>query len=305
MAASTNSPNATTNDMEREVVITRVFDAPRELVFRAWTDRKHLARWWGPKGWTNPVCEADVRPGGAWRIVMRAPDGGEYPCGGVYREIVEPERLVFTNIATDGEGKPLLDGLTIVTFAEHGGKTKLTLQTRATGLVSYAGQMLKGMEAGWTQSLERLAEELAVAAREIVVTRVFDAPRELVFQMWTEPQHIAQWWGPKGFTITIQEMDVRPGGIWRFIMHGPDGRDYQNEIVYVEIAKSERLVYDHVSPPQFHVTATFADQAGKTEITMRMLFESAAVRDRVAAEFDAVEGLNQTLQRLADLLRRT
>jgi uncharacterized protein YndB with AHSA1/START domain len=147
--------------MEREVVITRVFDAPREMVFRAWTDPTHVARWWGPAGWTNPVCELDVRPGGAWCIVMRAPDGGEYPCGGVYREIVEPGRLVFTNIAMDAEGKHLLEGLTTVTFAEHEGKTRLTLETRATGLVPYAGQMLKGMEAGWTQSLERLAGELA------------------------------------------------------------------------------------------------------------------------------------------------
>jgi uncharacterized protein YndB with AHSA1/START domain len=161
MAASNAGSNAAANFGEREVIITRVFDAPRELVFQAWTDPKHLARWWGPKDWTNPVCEVDVRVGGAWRIVMRAPDGGEYPCGGVYREIVPPERLVFTNIAMDKDGNPLLDGLTTVTFAEEGSKTKLTLRTRATGLVPFAPQMLSGMEMGWTQSLERLASELA------------------------------------------------------------------------------------------------------------------------------------------------
>jgi uncharacterized protein YndB with AHSA1/START domain len=90
---------------KREVVITRVFDAPRGLVFKAWTDPKHMAQWWGPRGFTNPICELDARVGGAWRIVMRSPAGIEYPCGGVYREIVEPERLVFTNIATDNDGK--------------------------------------------------------------------------------------------------------------------------------------------------------------------------------------------------------
>src|SRR3981081_2563312 len=89
------SPNASNSEMDREVVITRVFDAPRALVFRAWTDPQHLARWWGPQGFSNPVCETDVRIGGAWRIVMRGPDGAEYPGGGVYREIVVPERLVF------------------------------------------------------------------------------------------------------------------------------------------------------------------------------------------------------------------
>lgn len=155
------SPRGVAQPREREVVITRIFDAPRELVFEAWIDPKHLARWWGPKTFTNPVCEVDARVGGAWHIVMRGPDGSEYPCGGVYREIVKPERLVFTNIATDKEGKPILDGLTTVLFAEHGGKTKLTLQTRAVALVEYAVAYLAGMEAGWTQSLEKLAEQFA------------------------------------------------------------------------------------------------------------------------------------------------
>src|ERR1700722_9157906 len=143
------------NAAERELVIDRVFDAPPEIVFKVWTEPAHLARWWGPKGFTNPVCEVDPRVGGAWRIVMRAPNGAEYPCGGVYREIVKPERLAFPNVALDKEGKPIIDGFTTVTFAEHGGKTKLTLRTRGVALVSYAAQMLEGMEAGWTQSLER------------------------------------------------------------------------------------------------------------------------------------------------------
>ena len=120
--------------------------------------------WWGPRVFTNPICESDARVGGAWRIVMRSPDGVEYPCGGVYLEIVEPERLVFTNIATDKEGNRLLDGLTTVTFAEHGSKTKLTLQTRAVALVAAAAAALEGMEAGWTQSLESLTEHLVAMA---------------------------------------------------------------------------------------------------------------------------------------------
>ena len=149
--------SAPASAVKREVVITRVIDAPRDLVFKAWIDPKRMAQWWGPRGFTNPICELDARVGGAWRIVMRSPAGIEYPCGGVYREIVEPERLVFTNIATDNEGNPVLDGLTTVIF----GKTKLTLQTRAVALVAHATAYLAGMEAGWTQSLERLAEELA------------------------------------------------------------------------------------------------------------------------------------------------
>jgi uncharacterized protein YndB with AHSA1/START domain len=151
------------NHAERDVVIPRLFDASPAAVFKAWTDPRQLKLWWGPHGFTNPVCEVDARVGGAWRIVMRAPDGTDYPCGGIYREIVAPERLVFTNIATDKDGQPILDGLTTVLFAAQGDKTKLTLQTRAVALVGYAAAYLAGMEAGWTQSLDRLAAELARA----------------------------------------------------------------------------------------------------------------------------------------------
>jgi uncharacterized protein YndB with AHSA1/START domain len=141
---------------EREITITRVFDAPRELVFKAWTDPKHRAQWWGPKGFTNPVCEFDARVGGALRIHMRAPDGNVYPMKGVIQEIVASERLVFTNIAIDAAGNHLLEGLTTVTFAEAGGKTRLTLHTRGAAMVEYAVAYLQGMEMGWTQSIDKL-----------------------------------------------------------------------------------------------------------------------------------------------------
>jgi uncharacterized protein YndB with AHSA1/START domain len=136
--------------------------------------------------------------------------------------------------------------------------------------------------------------------REILVTRVFDAPRELVFKAWTDPKHLAHWWGPNGFSITTSEMDFKPGGVWRFVMDGPDGRDYQNEQVYVEIAESERLVYRHASDPQFLMTVTFADDGGKTKLTARMVFESAGLRDKTVKACGAVEGLRQTLGRLGE-----
>ncbi len=142
--------------------------------------------------------------------------------------------------------------------------------------------------------------------REISLTRVFDAPRELVFAAWTEPRHVAKWWGPEGFTNTIAEMDVRPGGTWRFVMHGPDGTDYRNESVYDEVVQPERLVLTHLSGPRFQMTATFEKEGGgegeKTRLSVRMVFESAELRDQVAREFGAVEGLAQTLGRLAGYL---
>jgi uncharacterized protein YndB with AHSA1/START domain len=147
--------------MEREIEITRIFDAPRELVFDAWTDPEHMVQWWGPSVFTNHSCELDVRPGGAWQIVMRSPDGTDFRCQGVYSEVVKPERLIFTNDAVDQNGQPLLKGFTTVKFADQGGKTRLTLQTRAIGLVDLAPQMLRGMEQGWSQSLDKLAGHLA------------------------------------------------------------------------------------------------------------------------------------------------
>ena len=148
----------------RECVIERVFDAPRELVWKAFTEVEHLKHWWGPKGFTNPVCEIDARAGGSLRIHMRGPDGGVYPMKGVIREIVPPERLVFSNIALDAAGNHLLEGLTTVVFAEENGKTKLTLKTRAGAVAEMAAVYLQGMEIGWTQSIDRLQEFVTTSA---------------------------------------------------------------------------------------------------------------------------------------------
>jgi len=147
------------------------------------------------------------------------------------------------------------------------------------------------------------------ADREMVLSRVFDAPRDLVYSVWTDPAHLAQWWGPDGFTITTHSLDFQPGGHWRFIMHGPDGRDYQNHIVYVEIAPPERLVYKHVpekgtEPVSFETTVTFTEQSGKTEVTMRALFPSPAALEHVVKTYGALEGGKQHLGRLGEYVAR-
>lgn len=158
-----NSP--ATKPAEREPVITRIFDAPRELVFSAWTDPKHVAQWWGPKGFTTPVCELDVRPGGAFLIHMMGPDGVVYLTRGVFHEVVEPARIVFTTGAFENEaGDPGLEVLHTVTFAEHeGGKTKLTLQASVVRSAPEVAEALDGMEEGWNESLDRLADTLKEA----------------------------------------------------------------------------------------------------------------------------------------------
>jgi uncharacterized protein YndB with AHSA1/START domain len=147
---------STTEKPTRELTLTRIFDAPRSLVFQAWTDPALLAKWWGPKTFTNPVCEFDARPGGRIHIDMCAPNGTVYPMTGKVLEVVDGERLVFTSFAEDHDGNTLIEGHTIVTFEDLGAKTKVTIQARAAAIVPIAVDMLKGMEAGWTGSLEKL-----------------------------------------------------------------------------------------------------------------------------------------------------
>jgi uncharacterized protein YndB with AHSA1/START domain len=139
--------------------------------------------------------------------------------------------------------------------------------------------------------------------REIVLTRLLDAPRELVYEAWTNPEHLPRWWGPRGFTATTQEIDVRVGGQWRFILSGPDGTDYPNVIEYRELVRPERIVYAHGAdePDMFDVTVTFTEEDGKTRVTSRMVFPTKEERAATAA-FGAVELGNQTLERLAEHL---
>ncbi len=137
-----------------ELVLTRNFNAPRELVYKVCTDRKHLARWWGPHGFTTKIREMDVKAGGAWRYAMRAPDGNEYPFDGVYREVKEPDRLVFDGTI---HGSPEQRVWTEVTFTDREGKTEITVRQ----LYSFESDATRGARIGWNQQFDRLAEFLA------------------------------------------------------------------------------------------------------------------------------------------------
>jgi uncharacterized protein YndB with AHSA1/START domain len=165
-----------------------------------------------------------------------------------------------------------------------------------------------------TQGKEKAAAtsriDLERNPRAIVGTREFDAPRALVFSAWTDPKHLAQWWGPFGFTTTTSSFDFRPGGHWRFVMHGPDGRDYQNRVTFEEIVPPERIVYRHgggddVEPVQFRTTVVLEDLGGRTRVTWRGEFPSAAERNRVIKEHGADKGLAETLARLGDYVAAT
>jgi uncharacterized protein YndB with AHSA1/START domain len=232
----------------------------------------------------------------------------DYPMGGEFREISPPRRLVIACGALDEKGNLLFEFLHDVTFDESGGKTTLTIHSRVTKTTEEASKYIGGFEAGMTQSLERLAEMLT-ADREILISRIVDAPRELVWEAMTDPKHIVHWWGPRGFTTTIETMDVRPGGVWKHVMHDPDGVDYPNKSIFKEVLKPQRIVFSHTGAKKggpganFIATWTFdALEANKTKVTMHMIFPTAADRDTVVKEYGAIEGGKQTLQRLSEYL---
>ena len=139
----------------------------------------------------------------------------------------------------------------------------------------------------------------STADREFVHSRLIDAPRERVFRAFAEPQHLAKWWGPDGFTSTFHTFELRPGGHWRFVMHGPDGTDYPNESVFLEVAAPERVVFEHLSEGHhFFMTITFTAQGKRTLVGWRQVFDTVAHKERVAAF--VAEANEQNLSRLAN-----
>jgi len=305
MKPLSNPPSSNPN---RTLVITRVFDAPRALVFQAWTDPRHLAQWWGPHNFTNTVRTWDVRPGGAIDVEMKGPDGTVYPMGGTFEDVTSPEKLVMRCGALDSSGKALFEVKNDATFTAMGEKTLITLHAQVMSEREGADQYLRGMAAGWYQSLDRLEDDLG-PGRAIMEIRLFDAPRELVWKAMTDPKHVVNWWGPTGFTMIVEQMDVRTGGIWKHVMCGPDGVNYPNESIFQEVVVPERLVYSHTGQreggPGVNFVGTwsfYAIDERTTLLVARLVFGSADQRGFVAKEFGAVEGMTQTLNRLEALL---
>lgn len=273
-------PSAPTD--QRSFRFSRSFAAPRELVFRAWTEPQHLARWWGPHGFSNPRCDFAAHPGGAIRIDMRGPDGVIYPMTGTVEDITPPQRLVFSSAALDEAGKPAMRVRNTVTFSEADGITTVTIDAHASDVTPLGAMYLSGMTEGWGQSLQRLDETIELQhigmvapELEIVSARLIHAPPAAVWRAWTDPRRLAAWWGPKDFRNTFERFEPRPGGEWRFVMHGPNGTDYPNASRYVELVPQRRIVFDHVSPPEFRVIASFSERANETHLTFRMRFADA------------------------------
>jgi uncharacterized protein YndB with AHSA1/START domain len=252
---------AAKDDTGREFTITREFDAPRELVFQAWTDPKYLAQWWGPRGFTNPVCQWEARPGSVIHVVMRAPNGVDYPMGGEFREIVAPERLVFTSGALDEKGKLLFEFLHSVTFEERKGKTKLTIHSRVTMTTAGANKYIGGFEAGMTQSLERLAGQLVKKGDPLVIERTFNAPVAAVWQALTTKAAIKQW------SFDVSGFKAEAG--FEFTFYGEkDGMKYFHRCQVTEAIPRKKLAYSW----------RYEGHAGDSLVTIELFAEKGKTR---------------------------
>jgi len=211
--------------------------------------------------------------------------------GGVYHEVVPPERVVFTAIAEDDHGRPALTAHTTVTFAEENGRTTVTVRVHAEAVSDVGVMMVKGIERGWTESLERFGAEVSVAATgglELLITRVFDAPRALVYDAWTNPEHVVQWRGPRGRAASHVELDVRPGGRWRLCWRADAGGDAVCQGgVYRVVEPPERLVYTNiwenmpgVPGVELVVEVRFTEDNGRTTMRFRQTgFDTVEFRD--------------------------
>lgn len=292
---------------DREIVLTRIFSAPRELVFTVFTDPLHLPHWWGPRGFTITTHAIDVRPGGTWRFIMHGADGTNYDNKIVYREIEKPARLVYTH--SDGNDGGPGSFVTTATFESIGEKTKVTLRAVFRS-PEERDEVIKTHHAieGGKQHLDRLGEHLAAVKnsdREIFSHRVIPAKREQIFAAFSDPKILAQWWGPKGFTNEFREFDFRPGGFWRFIMRGPDGQEFPNESKFIELAAPERIIFEHLHTMHwFRMTVHLLDHPdGGTEVTWRMRFASAEEVTPIRAYIS--EANQQNFDRLEAVLAQT
>jgi len=307
--------DARNNEDARTLVTTRVFDAPRDLVFEAWTHPNHLSHWWGPNGFSITTHGFDFRPGGSWRLVMHGPDGRDFQNHITFDEIVAPERIAFHHNA---EGSEQVHHWTFVTFEDVGGKTKLTMRLLFSSVEEKERVVREyGAAEGLKQTVGRLADYVSDwgksggLEKHVTLTRLFQAPRALVFEAFTNAKHLAEWWGPKGFTNPVCEIDPRPGGaiLIHMTMEGTEFSHPMTGTVH-EVVPNERLVFTAVARDannqvllESHTTVTFRDEGAATRLTVeaRAKGKQPIARMMLAG---MQEGWSQSLEKLDALVVR-
>jgi uncharacterized protein YndB with AHSA1/START domain len=310
---------------DREIIITRTFAAPRELVWEAMTKPQHVANWWGPRGFSTTIECMDFRVGGIWKLVMHGPDGANYPNEHVFQEIVKPERIVLAHSGRR-EGGPGVTSVKTWTFetAEEG-KTKVTIHMvfPSAGERDYVVNEFGAIEGG-KQTLERYEEQLAkMAGTPFNISREFNVPRELVWKAWTEREHLMQWFGPRGCTMKTANLDFRPGGSFHYSMAFPDGKQMWGKFVYREIVPPRKIVlvnsfsdaaggmtrhpFSATWPLEMLTTTTLVERAGKTTLTIEWvpLYPTETERATFNSMRDSMQqGWTGTFEQLEEYLTK-
>lgn len=243
MMEANNQANGNTAD--REIAITRVLNAPRELVYEVWTKPEHVGKWWGPNGFTNTVHHMDVSVGGEWKLTMHGPDGTDFPNFIIFKEVIAPEKLVYIH----GTGlEPEEDRFHVtVNFTDLGNnQTELnmrmvfkTKQMRDDVVEKYGA--LEGARQNANRMEQYVLEQLY--PQDLIIARELDAPKELVFSVWTDEKHLAHWWGPAGMEIEILKFNLEPEGLFHYSMKMPDGNKMYGRFRFEEILASDKLVF--------------------------------------------------------------
>jgi uncharacterized protein YndB with AHSA1/START domain len=304
-----------------ELRLIREYDAPVRLVWEAWTDPAQAAQWWGPRGFTLTTHSKDLRPGGHWTYTMHGPDGTDYENKAIYHEVEEGAKLVYDHGGNDD--RPPLFRVTVL-FRETNGKTTMDLTMSLA--TPEAAQQIKGFikQAGGNATWDRLGEYLEKDRTTFVIHRTFEAPRETVFALWTDPRHLAQWLPPEGFAMEVLHADIRTGGKLFFRMSNGEFA-LHTRFVYRDVQAPVRLVYaqtfcDETQEPSRHPMAPelpetllvtvefFAESVETTRVRVLIEAASASAAENTAfanlrgsmtmgwtGSFDKLESLLQSL----------
>ncbi|MFD0894960.1 SRPBCC domain-containing protein [Luteolibacter ambystomatis] len=296
------STSATTAPADRVLSIDRVFDAPRPLVYRAWTEKEHLDHWSAPHGFTIPFSEGELRVGGAWRSCMLAPDGTQHRLGGVYQELIEDRKIVFTHIWEEDYGPGPETIVTVLLSDEEDGRTRMQFSQGVFATV----QSQEGHQGGWNECFERLDGRLTdMKLREVAISRFLDASAEDAFDAWADPGRLKAWWGPQGFTNPLCQFEAKPGGIILIHMRAPDGTVHPMSGVVQEVAPPDRLTFlsaalDAETKPLFelHNTITFTREGDGVRIKIHARLNGAPTPETLPYLSGMQTGWAQSMDRL-------
>ncbi|WP_336885119.1 SRPBCC family protein [Caldalkalibacillus salinus] len=264
-------------------------------VFTAWSHPEVKSQWFAePDSFNFKVGGKETNQGGP-------PDGPVFTFEACYQDIVQDRRIVYTYTMNNGDTRISVSLVTVEFQPIENNGTRLTYTEQGVFLDGHDTPEIR--KHGTEIMLDKLDEAVqSRMEREVVNTRVLHARREQILRAISEPEFLAQWWGPKGFTNTIQQFDMRPGGIWKYVMHGPDGKDHENKSEFIEVVRPQRIVLRHLEPVhQFFLTMTFVELDEKTELTWTMLFDTKAERDKVQRFVS--EGNEQNFDKLEAILK--